>query len=525
MKNKVSKMPAIGFAVIAVIVFLMTALSLTGCPSDGDEDPPHVHQWGDWTQTIAPTATKEGEETRVCALDSSHKETRPIARLMFFENIAEFETWLANQKVNTAETPYVVVLNLDSLGGAYNANGSLGNALFSNSTKYVTLDLSDSDIISIEDNAFSNCSNLNNVIIPDSVTSIGQNAFYACTSLTSVIIPDGVTMVEQSAFSRCTGLTDVTIGSGVIQIRSNAFQGCSSLTSITIPDSVTLIGGSAFEDCINLTSVTIGSGVNNFENSAVFRRCDKLQYITIKTDKITSTDSNNWGNKFPAYPLFVTFDAPIGDYAFYECAKLYSVTIGSGVTSIGQSAFMYCTGLASVAIPDSVISIGNNAFNECNDITSVTIGSGATNIGMLAFCCASLATITVADNNTKYSSQDGVLYNKAKTDIVKYPEVKAGAFIIPDSVINIKDFAFYRCFDLTDVTIPSSVTSIGMSAFNSCRNLTVVTFQGGTITTGNFSSTLPFLGDLRNKYFATDGTGGTGTYNREDSVPYTWTKQ
>ena len=98
--------------------------------------------------------------------------------------------------------------------------------------------------------AFTRCSSLTSVTIPDSVTTIGDCAFRVCSSLTSVTIPDSVTTIGYRAFYYCSSLTSVTIPDSVTSIGGSAFVGCSSLTSVTIPDSVTTIGRNAFEDCI-----------------------------------------------------------------------------------------------------------------------------------------------------------------------------------------------------------------------------------------------------------------------------------
>ena len=155
--------------------------------------------------------------------------------------------------------------------------------------------------LGIADDAFSGCSSLTSIEIPNSVTSIGGSAFWGCWRLTSVTIPNSVTSIGERAFYECSSLTSVTIGNGVTSIGHDAFRDCSSLTSVTIPNSVTSIGNSAFYGCSGLTSVTIGSGVTS-----------------------------------------------IGSQAFYNCSRLSSVTIGSGVTSIGNSAFYQCSSLTSV---------------------------------------------------------------------------------------------------------------------------------------------------------------------------------
>ena len=128
--------------------------------------------------------------------------------------------------------------------------------------------IGDYPVTSIGNSAFSGCSGLTSVTIPDSVTSIGDHAFAGCSGLTSVTIPLSVTSVEDYAFSACSGLTSVTIGNSVTDIGCYAFSGCSGLTSVTIPDSVWTISWGAFAGCSGLTSVTIGSGVKNIDDDA-----------------------------------------------------------------------------------------------------------------------------------------------------------------------------------------------------------------------------------------------------------------
>jgi hypothetical protein len=129
--------------------------------------------------------------------------------------------------------------------------------------------------------AFTFCTGLTSVTIPNSVTSIGIEAFYGCKGLTSVTIPDSVTGIGSYAFQNCTGLTSVTIPNSVTSIGSYALKNCSGLTSVTIPNSVTSIGIEAFYGCTGLTSVTIGSGATSIGTSA-FLTCPNLLSIYIK---------------------------------------------------------------------------------------------------------------------------------------------------------------------------------------------------------------------------------------------------
>ena len=237
----------------------------------------------------------------------------------------------------------------------------------------------DGDVTSIGDSAFSGCTSLTRITIPERVTSIGNFAFFGCTSLTSITIPNSVTSIGSSVFYGCTSLAGITIPESVTSIGYSAFGNCESLTSISIPGSVETIGSAAFLCCYRLTELTISEGV-----------------------KI------------------------IGTYAFQECTSLSSVTIPESVTSIGAGPFCLCSSLMSfkgkfassdgrflmnsglliqaasgamaghLDIPDSVTRIGDDAFNRCTGLTSVTIPKSVTRLGKWAFYeCTDLTSITV----------------------------------------------------------------------------------------------------------------------------------
>ena len=185
-------------------------------------------------------------------------------------------------------------------------------------------------------------------------TSIGQNAFSGCTSLTSIDIPDSVISIGQNAFYSCTGLTSCTIGSGVTTIGYDAFNSCDNLTSIDIPDGVTTIGNYAFEYCSGMTSCTLGSGVTSIGMGA-FYNCTSLTSIDIP-DSVTS----------------------IGGLAFDSCSSLISCTIGSGVTTIGGNAFYQCTSLTSiVSNATTAPSIYSDTFRDVKTDGTLTVPSGS----------------------------------------------------------------------------------------------------------------------------------------------------
>ena len=372
---------------------------------------------------------------------------------------------------------------------------------------------SDGSVTSIGYEAFSYCTGLTSITIPDSVTSIGDGAFYNCTGLTSVTIGNSVISIDSGAFSGCTGLTSITIPNSVTSIGEDAFRGCNKLTSITIPDSVTSIGAGAFAGCTELTSVTIGNSVTNIGDYA-FSRCTGLKNVTIP-DSVTSIGDSAFYNTawyknqpnglvyagkvaykykgtMPSNTSIVLREGTLGitDYAFYGCTGLTSVTIPDSVTSIGYKAFYGCTGLTSVTIPDSVTSIGREAFYGCTGLTSVTIGKGVTSFGSDAFRgCDKLQDIYITDIVAwcNISGLDNLMYNGASNKKLYINNELATSITIPNGVTAIPSYAFHFCTGLTSVTIPDSVTSIGWGAFSGCTGLTSITIPDSVTSIGSYA--------------------------------------
>ena len=186
---------------------------------------------------------------------------------------------------------------------------------------------------------------------------VNQGAFSGCTNLTSIIIPNSVTSIGAHAFFCCTGLTSITIGNSVASIGDQAFFCCTGLTSITIGNSVASIGDQAFSRCTGLTSITVDKDNTKYHSNGncLIETESKTLLLGCMNSVIPSDGS-------------VT---SIGYGAFEECANLISITIPDGVTRIGEGAFYRCIGLTSITIPGSVTGIGYSAFYGCASLTSI----------------------------------------------------------------------------------------------------------------------------------------------------------
>ena len=177
----------------------------------------------------------------------------------------------------------------------------------------------------------------------------------------------------------------------------------------------------------------------------------------------------------------------IGRDAFSYCYSLRSVTIPNSVTRIDWCAFYWCTGLTSITIPSGVTSIDHYAFENCTSLTSITIPDSVRYIGNDIFRdCNSLTSINVDSGNSNYSSMNGNLFNKDKTELIRYAMGKSDTlYTIPGSVTSIGDDAFANCSQLTSVNISAGVTSIGYRAFGYCINLTNITIPNSVTSIGD----------------------------------------
>ena len=314
-------------------------------------------------------------------------------------------------------------------------------------------------VTSIDRYAFSGCTRLKSVTIPNSVTSIGYNAFGGCTSLASIDIPNSVTSIGDSVFYGCTSLASIDIPNSVTSIGFSAFYGCNSLASINIQNSVTSIGFSAFQGCTSLASIDIPNSVTR-----------------------------------------------INHYAFSGCTSLASIDIPNSVTSIGDSVFYGCTSLASVDIPNSVTSIGDSVFSGCTSLTNVDLKSCNYIKDYMFQGCTSLKNVTFSAN---LSSIGDFSFEGCKS---------LETINIPNKVSSIGNSAFSGCTALTTVYLPTSVKTIGNGAFRYCTSLADV-YYAGDAAQWNAIKIEPYNEPLTGATIHYGGTAHTHSYTAAVTAP------
>ena len=291
-------------------------------------------------------------------------------------------------------------------------------------------------VTSIGEFAFSECSELTSIDLPNSITEIGQVAFGDCPGLTSIVIESGNprydsrnncnAIIESANNTLIVGCKNTTIPNSVTAIGPGAFYGCTGLTSIDIPNSVTAIGHWAFCGCEGLTSIVIPNSVTDI-GAEVFEWCTELSSIVVESGNPRYDSRNNCnaiietainelivGCKNTTIPNSVT---AIGGGAFSNCNGLTSIDIPNSVTDIGDAAFFSCVGLTSIVIPNSVTSIGDGAFCNCYELTSIVIPNSVTEIYDGAFsCCYELRDVYCYIADLSRVSSGNELFNLLNFD-------------------------------------------------------------------------------------------------------------
>ena len=330
---------------------------------------------------------------------------------------------------------------------SYSGNITIPETIKFNSVSY--------SVTSIGSSAFSGCSGLMSITIPNSVIVIGGGAFYGCSSLTSIEIPNSVTEIVDCAFYGCSSLTSVAIGNSVTYIGDHAFKNCSHIkaiyyteslenwihnswsptaiasaydlyiqdnrvTDITLPNNVTSIRYGAFNGCSSLTSIEIPNSVTSIDGYA-FYNCSALTSVTI--------------------PNSVT---NIGEYAFCRCSALTSVKFNRGLKVINSSAFRSCISLTNIRLPYGLETLYDNVFRGCDKVTIISIPSTLGFIGNGALQCPSVEKIYNYAKEPQYMDEN--YYGSNYLGTVRSVLGLAKLYVPKSSIESYKEASIWRFF-------------------------------------------------------------------------------
>lgn len=304
-----------------------------------------------------------------------------------------------------------------------------------------------SGVISIESYVFSSCSKLKTVNFAQNIelTSIGESAFSECSALTSIEIPQKVTAIGPQGFNKCENLASVTLPKGLIAISERLFYECISLTKIDVPEGVAIVGANAFFKCSRLEEVNLPSTLSNLNNTA-FRECESLKSLNVDEDNDVFKSDYNCIIKISNNSLVLGCNTSI---------------IPDYVEIIDYSAFEKCKDLKKVTIPASVKEIKSSAFSNCIKLESVTIEeeSELETIGSKAFLGCAFESFVIPESVTIIESESFAFCPQLKN------------IVIPDSIVEIRDSAFAACVSLENVSLPETITVLGAAAFRGCISL------------------------------------------------------
>lgn len=407
-------------------------------------------------------------------------------------------------------------LTISGTGAMYNWSSS-SKAPWSSYASSIKKAVIEDGVVSIGENAFLGCSELESITVGKSVTTLNYQYFRSCSSLkninvsadhesyssidgvlfnkdatvlvyypstisTSYTVPSGVTEIGESAFAKCDSLQTINIPASVKTIGKKAFSECIQLQNISIADGVEIIGDYAFEGCDRIGEFIIPATVKTIGEGA-FYECENFRGVDIPDSVITIGDYAFYNCQYIDRINIGENVKTIGAYSFYECQRVWALNIGKNVETIGDYAFYDCQMIDKIMIPDGVITVGDYAFFCCINAKTLTIGSSVVSIGDYAFSnCQYYKILNVPESVTsigKGAFQAGCAIEQvtlpSHLTVIPY-ELFSGCIelehiTLPSGVTKIDGWAFASCFKLKEITIPSGVTFIGYDAFLDCQAL------------------------------------------------------
>ena len=300
--------------------------------------------------------------------------------------------------------------------------------------------------------AFAESTKLKGISTPDDLVTIGDNAFYGCTRLKSFKTSEKTTTIGSSAFRKCVSLETLVLREGLETIKVGAFGRCSSLEEVLIPKSVTNIGGAIFTYCTDLEEIKVADGNEKY-------KAETNCLIDIENNELIS------GCKKSSIPNGVI---TIGESAFEGISELKKINFPDSVKTIETGAFHGCSklGLESNGSVNfnKVEVIGRLVFSNCNSLIYVNLSGNLSEVGANAFAnCEKLETV--------YITAEGLtsLRNFTFFNCSKLKNVDLG-----NNIAKIEQNCFGNCLALTDIYIPSSIIELEGYVFSGCNSSLVI---------------------------------------------------
>lgn len=318
----------------------------------------------------------------------------------------------------------------------------------------------------IRNRAFHTAQKVTKVNFNANLEEIGNDVFQYDSNLKEITFeaPSKLQKIGTWTFYM-TGLETLNLPASLKEIGWTAFGSNNKLKTVTIADNSQLksIGVDAFSNNTALETFTFnGSSVLETVDGGAFRNDKKLTHFNFPATVKTIGGSAFNGTTSMTH---VTFDAP------------------SQLKKIANAAFQKASALENIDLPEGLEEIERDAFNKCTSLTEIGIPASVTKIDPTGFQQAEkLERFDVNKNNTVYSSVDGFLLDKNKTKLVSFPPAKANTYytLLPPTIEEIGEQAFYAIDSLKNITLPKKVTKIDKFAFDLTKNLNTIAFLNKT---------------------------------------------
>ena len=376
----------------------------------------------------------------------------------------------------------------------------LGAKCFSACSGFLKKVILPENLKEIEFDAFRYCSKLEEIIIPDSVKVIGAEAFYGCSSLKTIKLPRELKTIERGLFEKCSSLMGITLPDGIEEIDTEAFKECIRLTDIVITEGVETLGQEVFYGCRSLKSIILPRSLKKI-GEGVFYGCERLERITANSHCIDFLLDDI--DKIPKSVILQPYDDDekyrlVGDMLYSsDCSTLYfcphftegSCSVPENTVYIAKNAFKYCGSITEVLLPDGLKEIGDFAFSNCYKLTKIVLPDTVRKIGAAVFYYSGITDITIPEN----VSEIDYYYVEVEPSLWDYwysPDYEGqyeGLFegckslervMIMSPIKLIHGAMFRRCLKLKTLILPGSLEEVDDYAFYECESLSEITFMG-----------------------------------------------